>query len=98
MAAGQFNKYIWLVDTISSAGRISREEIDKRWARSVLNEKGESGLPERTFFRYKNAVEDMLGIEIKCDRATGGLYYIAERGYERRTGNGCYRSLHCKIH
>ena len=84
MAAGQFNKYIWLVDTISSAGRISREEIDKRWARSVLNEKGESSLPERTFFRYKIAVEEMLGIEIKCDRAAGGLYYIADNGYESK--------------
>lgn len=31
MAATQYNKYIWLVDTIRSAGKITKAEIDRRW-------------------------------------------------------------------
>lgn len=82
MAASQFKRYVWLVDTIRSAGRISREEIDRRWANSVLNDKKENCLHERTFFRYKNAVEELFDIEICCDRAAGGLYYIADNSSE----------------
>ena len=78
MAASQFNRYIWLVDTIRSAGRISRQDIDRRWARSVLNEKGENALPERTFFRYKEAVQELFDIEILCDKSAGSVYYIAD--------------------
>lgn len=85
MAASQFNRYIWLVDTIRSAGKISRQEIDRRWAKSALNDKGESRLAERTFFRYKDAIEELFGIEIACDRAAGGLYYIADKSEESRT-------------
>lgn len=76
MSASQFKRYIWLVDTIRSAGRISRQDIDRRWAKSTLNERGESRLPERTFFRYKDAIEELFDIEIACDRLSGGLYYI----------------------
>lgn len=76
MSASQFKRYIWLVDTIRSAGRISRQDIDRRWAKSTLNERGESRLPERTFFRYKDAIEELFDIEIACDRSSGGLYYI----------------------
>lgn len=76
MSASQFKRYIWLVDTIRSAGRISRQDIDRRWAKSTFNERGESRLPERTFFRYKDAIEELFDIEIACDRSSGGLYYI----------------------
>lgn len=85
MAASQFNRYIWLVDTIRSAGRISRQEIDRRWSISTLNENHENVLPERTFFRYRNAIEELFGIEILCDRGAGGLYYIADTGFRSRT-------------
>jgi hypothetical protein len=84
MAASQFNRYIWLVDTIRSAGRISRQDIDRRWAHSPFNEKGEDGIPERTFFRYKIAIEELFGIDICCDRTTG-KYYLADSNYESRT-------------
>ena len=85
MAASQFKRYIWLVDTIRSTGKISRQDIDRRWAKSPLNEQGESRLPERTFFRYKDAVENLFDIEIACDRAAGGLYYIKSDTDESRT-------------
>ena len=85
MAASQFKRYIWLVDTIRSAGRISRQDIDRRWANSSLNDTKENYIPERTFFRYKDAIEELFDIEIACDRSAGGLYYIADSGFESRT-------------
>ena len=36
-----FNRYVWLVDTIYRAGRISFEEINDRWKHSSLNDMDE---------------------------------------------------------
>lgn len=77
MAASLFNRYIWLVDTIYRAGYISREEIDRRWARSQYNDLHEPGIPDRTFHRHKEAIREIFDIEIRCDRHRGNLYYIA---------------------
>ena len=65
MAASQYNRYIWLVETIRRAGHISRADIDRKWADSRYNDNKESALPERTFFRYRNAIEELFGIDIK---------------------------------
>lgn len=77
MSATLFNRYIWLVDTIYSAGRISLEEINRRWARSAYNDKHEESIPERTFHRHKEAIKAMFDIDIRCDKKAGNLYYIA---------------------
>ncbi len=84
MSVVQYKKYFWLVDTIRSAGRISREEIDRKWASARINDNHESRLPESTFFRYKNAIEELFDIEILCDRATG-QYYIDDTDINSRT-------------
>ena len=75
MSVVQYKKYFWLVDTIRSAGKISREEIDRKWASARINDNHEPRLADSTFFRYKNDVEELFDIEILCDRANG-LYYI----------------------
>lgn len=74
-AAMLFNRYVWLVDAIYRAGRISFEEINERWQRSSLNETGEE-LPLKTFHNHKNAIQQMFDINIECDRRGGYLYYI----------------------
>ena len=55
MTKDLFDKYIWLVDTIYRAGRITLEEINKRWMRSQLSEG--TSLPHRTFHNWRNAIE-----------------------------------------
>lgn len=70
-----FNRYVWLVDTIYRAGRISFEEINAQWERSSLNDMGEE-LPLKTFHNHKNAIQQMFDINIECDRRAGYLYYI----------------------
>ncbi|MBR1808819.1 MAG: WYL domain-containing protein [Paludibacteraceae bacterium] len=77
------------MDVISSAGRITKAEIDRRWARSRYNERGEQEIPERTFYRYKDAIQELFDIEIRCDKSAGSVYYIAgdetgERGGAKR--------------
>lgn len=72
--------YIWLADTIASAGDISREDINRKWARSPLNAEGQSEIPERTFHNWKHAIEDLFALNIECDRRTG-VYYISNADY-----------------
>ena len=70
------NKYIWLVDTIYSAGHITRDEIDRRWCRSLLSE-DEMSIPPRTFHRWRIAIEELFQISIEYDKWKG--YYIDDR-------------------
>lgn len=69
-----FNRYIWLIDLIYSAGYITREEIDRHWSRASLNFDHESMIPERTFHRYKDAIQEMFQIDIRYNKSRG--YYI----------------------
>ena len=85
MSVLQYNKYIWLVDTIRSAGKITKEDIDRKWVSSSYNENHESRFPERTFFRCKNDIMSLFDIEIKCDRANGSVYYIDESDSNSQT-------------
>ena len=69
-----FKEYIWLVTTIYSAKRISFAEINEKWLRTEMSE----GIPlsRTTFNRHKDAIEDIFGIYIDCDRRDGYCYYI----------------------
>lgn len=78
MAASElFSRYIWLVDLIYSSGGITRNEINRRWAHSSLNNDKEDAIPERTFHRHKEAIKDLFGIDIICDRGGNRIYRIA---------------------
>lgn len=70
-------RYVWLVDTIRQAGRISLEDINAKWLeeRSIRLE-NEGAIPERTFHRHKEAIADLFGIDILCNRFDGNTYYI----------------------
>lgn len=76
MARDLLNRYIWIVDTIKRFGRISREELDKRWAISPFAN-GESRIPRRTFYNYRQAIEELFSVTILCDPSTYE-YYISE--------------------
>lgn len=74
MTKDLFDKYIWLVDTIYRAGKITFEEINERWLRSRLSE-GED-IPLRTFHNWRIAIEQVFDININCNRKGGYCYYI----------------------
>lgn len=70
-----FNRYVWLVDTIRQAQKITFDEICGKWCKSSLNESGET-LPLRTFNNHRKAIEEMFGITIVCDKKAGNTYSI----------------------
>ena len=70
-----FKQYIWLVNTIERHKRITLEELSKLWIDYDLNDG--KPLARTTFFRLKQAVEEMFGIRIECDIRNGYQYYIA---------------------
>jgi len=69
------NKYVWLVETIYKAKRITFEEINKKWLNNDLSEGVE--LPLRTFHKWRIATEEMFGLVIECERKGGYHYFIA---------------------
>ena len=73
--SAKFREYIWLVNTIRKAKRITFSEINERWLETELSEGVE--LARATFNRHKDAIEDIFGIIIDCDRQDGFKYYIA---------------------
>lgn len=65
MSKKQINKYVWLVDTIYKAKKITLKEINRRWLDTDLSEGLE--IPRRTFGNWKNAAEEIFGLVIKRD-------------------------------
>ena len=74
MAAHQVNVYFWLIDTIAS-GRLTREDINRRWANCRYNDNQEEEFPERKFHRYKDEIQEIFDVEICCNRSQN-YYYI----------------------
>ena len=75
MISKTFNRYIWLLNTLLQHKQLSYEEINALWVGSCLGD-GVS-LPLRTFHQHKSAVEELFGIEIKCNPSNGYRYYIS---------------------
>ena len=79
MARNLINRYVWLVDTISRYGRITLKDLNRAWLRSDISEG--RPLARRTFFHYRDGVEEMFDINIQCDKSTFE-YYIDDSGSE----------------
>ncbi len=77
-----FKIYIWLVDTIAS-GHLSKEDIDRRWAHSAINEYGEQVFPVRKFHRYKDDILTLFGINIRCNRRANYYYIDSDEDTQR---------------
>lgn len=74
MAKNLLNRYIWLVDIIYRSGRITLDEINRRWIQTDMS--GGERIPARTFHNHRLAIEEMFDINIACDRSNGYVYYI----------------------
>lgn len=69
-----FGEFVWLVNTIRNARRITFSDINQRWVRSSFSD----GQPmsRSTFNRHKDAVLDIFGIKIACDSSDNYKYFI----------------------
>jgi hypothetical protein len=77
MAKNLFNRYIWLVDTIYRAKKISFEEINEKWKRNEMS--NGKDMPLRTFHNHREAIEEMFDINIECERFGEYYYYIENK-------------------
>ena len=72
MARDLIRKYIWIIDTLTRYDRLTKQELNRLWERSEIS--GGNPLPERTFFHYRRAIEEIFHVEIQCD--SSGRYFI----------------------
>jgi len=80
-----FHRLFWLIDTIYSAGKITREEIDRRWAIASCNDDKTPEYGHRTFHRHREDIYDIFGIEIVCNRQTREYSIASMDGSDNNT-------------
>ncbi len=71
-----FQRYVWLINLIIRYRYISFEDICEEWLKTDLS----LGKPlyRSSFNRYREAVEDIFGILIECDRRNNKYYIVNE--------------------
>ena len=84
MAKNLLNKYVWLVETIYKAKKISFEEINRLWLDNDMSE-GDS-LKIRTFHKWRQAIEEMFGLIIENENSGQYRYYI-QNSEELKSGS-----------
>lgn len=65
---------LWIVNMLQKYGRLKLSELSQYWLEDTDISRGVM-LGRRTFFNYRLAIQDMLGIVIECDKPTN-TYYI----------------------
>lgn len=75
-------RYIWILETIKRYGRITRRELDNLWSRSSLSDSG-GPLSRRTFYNYRNAIEEIFNVTIECDPATFEYFLVDHDEHNR---------------
>lgn len=86
MVTELIDKYVWLIQTFIDAGQrgLLLDEITRKWERRY-------GLdyPRRTFNNHREAIAEIFGIEIECDRSTN-RYFIryGEDAIDRQSSVG----------
>lgn len=76
MGTKTINRYIWLLDVLLQKKKLTFEEVSNLWEKSCLGDG--NPLPLRTFHQHKKAIEEMFGVEIKCNPSDGYHYYISD--------------------
>lgn len=84
MAKNYFKRYIWLIELLQSYSMLTLDEIKGLWMESYVNDE-KRPLADRTFFNNIDAIRDMFGIYIVCNRSTNE-YFIENS--EDIKGNG----------
>ena len=84
MAKNLLNKYVWLVETIYKAKKISFQDINRRWLDNDMSEGME--LPKKTFHNWRRNIEEMFGLII--DNENCGQYrFFIQNADDLRNGS-----------
>ena len=90
MARNQLSKYLWVLETIQRHGQITRTELGRRWVNSDISN-GEK-LSRRTFYNYRNTIEELFGIKIAYNSSTYE-YYIEGDSEDPEIGGWLVKSM-----
>ncbi len=69
-----FKQYTWLIETIRKAHTISFKEICDEWLKTEMS--GGFPLTRASFNRQRDAITDMFGVVIECNRRNDNRYFI----------------------
>lgn len=72
---GQLSKYVWVIETIYRAKKISFKELNEKWLDADFSHSVD--LPKRTFDNWKYYIWDLFGIDIVNENHGKYRYYIA---------------------
>lgn len=86
-----FRQYIWLINVIQRAGRITFKRIGDLWMTSSINEN--KPLSRTTFYRLRQSLEDIFGIHIECDDQHQYFISNPESLRNNSTENWMWRTL-----
>jgi len=75
MVSKILNRHIWLLNVLLKKKKLTFEEISGLWKESYLGDGKPLSL--RTFHNHRKAIEELFGVEIKCDSSSGYKYYLA---------------------
>ena len=75
MALNQTNKLVWIVETIYRAGKITFDDLNRKWMDNTDLSGGEEML-KRTFHKWKLSIFDTFGLVIECEKVAPYRYYI----------------------
>ena len=71
-----FYQYIWIINTLCKFGELTFEELNQKWQADRQSEG--NALQRSSFNRHREAILDMFGIIIECDKKTY-KYYISNK-------------------
>ena len=68
-------KYVWFIETIYKAKRISFKKLNEKWV-DYEDYSGGVGIPKRTFDNWRYAIWDLFGIDIIYENRGQYRYFI----------------------
>ena len=63
-----FHQYIWIINTLRAYRQLTFEELNKKWQDGKVADG--NPLQRSSFNRHRDAILDMFGIIIDCDKKT----------------------------
>ena len=73
---GLISKYVWVIETIYRAKKISFRELNEKWLDADISRGVE--IPKRTFDNWKYQIWDLFGIDIVNENRGEYRYYLSD--------------------
>ncbi|MBQ5532941.1 MAG: WYL domain-containing protein, partial [Bacteroidales bacterium] len=67
-----FHQYIWIINKLKSEGPLTFERLNEMWQKDGITDG--NALQRSSFNRHRDAILNMFGIIINCDKRTYEYY------------------------